>query len=90
MWRAQPVGEYGLKLHRANERPVWRTGLTLQEALILVSERIEAEEQTPEPRYLTATIYRHAMPVSLSRYFPPRMRRKDLSPEDVAQFRTLD
>ena len=73
-----------MKLQRTGDRPEWRTGLTLQEALILVSERIEAEEHKPEPRYLTATVYRDAMAVILSRYFPPRMRRKDIPPEDLA------
>ncbi|MDZ7639491.1 MAG: hypothetical protein U5J83_14745 [Bryobacterales bacterium] len=79
--------DYALKLRRADERAEWRSGLTFEEAMILVSQRIEAEEHTPEPRYLTATVYRGAMAVSLSRYFPPRMRRKDTPPEDLIAMR---
>lgn len=85
MWRRPPMGDYALKLHRSKQRPEWRTGLTLREALILVSEQIEAEERKPEPRYLTATIYRSAMVVSLSRYFPPSMRDKLPSEELLAE-----
>lgn len=88
MWRPVPMGEYALKLQRGAGRPLWRTGLTFEEALILVSESLLAEERKPSPRYLTATIYRNAMVVSLSRFFPAEMRQKNLSPEDSEQFRT--
>lgn len=68
--------QYALKLHRAGERPVWRSGISLAEALAFVGERICAEEAESQPRYLTTTIYRDAMVVHLCRYFPPDMRTK--------------
>jgi hypothetical protein len=77
--------EYALKLKRDGELPKWRTDLTLPEALILVSQGIEAEERKPEPRYLTATVYRDAMAVTLSRYFPPRMRKKAIRREHLTE-----
>lgn len=89
MWPSRSLGDYALKLQRGAERPEWRTGLTLQEALILASDRLQSEEQKPEPRYLTATIYRQAMVVSLTRYFPPSMRAKGLSAEELEDLRNL-
>ncbi len=78
--------EYALKLKRDGEPPEWRTDLTLPEALLLTSRRIEAEERDPEPRYLTATVYRDAMAVTLSRYFPPRMRKKAIREEHLTEW----
>lgn len=77
--------EYALKLKRDGEPPEWRADLTLPEALLLTSRRIEAEERDPEPRYLTATVYRDAMAVTLSRYFPPRMRKKAFRGEHLTE-----
>lgn len=88
MWRPVPMGDYALKIQRGAARPEWRTGLTLEEALILTSNFLQAEERKPTPRYFTATVYRNAMVVSLCRYFPPEMRRKNLSPDDLEQLRT--
>jgi len=68
--------QYGLKIHRAGDRPHWRTGLSLGEALALAGSRVQAEEVNENPRYLTATIYREARVVHLCRYFPPGMRTK--------------
>lgn len=68
--------QYALKLHRAGDRPQWRTGLSIPEALALAGERIQTEETTSSPRYLTTTIYRDAMVVHMCRYFPPEMRTK--------------
>jgi hypothetical protein len=68
--------EYALKLHRAGERPAWRSNLLLREAFLLASASVEEEERSDAPRYLTATIYRGAMVVNLIRYFPPAMRTK--------------
>jgi hypothetical protein len=88
MWRPVPMGDYALKIQRGAAHPQWRTGLTFEEALILISDSLLAEERKPNRRYLTATIYRNAMVVSLSRYFPAEMRRKNLSPDDLEQLRT--
>lgn len=77
--------QYALKLHRAGERPLWRTGLTLMEALALAGQRIHAEETGTGPRYLTATIYREAMVVHMCRYFPPDMRTKTGRPPQPAE-----
>ena len=68
--------QYALKLHRAGDRPHWRTGLSLGEALTLAGTSIQSEETSGNPRYLTATIYREAMVVHMCRYFPPEMRTK--------------
>lgn len=68
--------DYALKLHRTGERPAWRTGLSMHDALATASAVVESEEGSPSPRYLTATIYRQAVVVSICRYFPPGMRGK--------------
>lgn len=76
MQYAQTSADYALKLHHAGGRPAWRTKLSLAEALALSNEAIAAEELAAEPRYLTATIYRDAMVVTMCRYFPIHMRVK--------------
>ena len=75
--------DYALKLHRAGDRPLWRSNLPLREAFLLASAFVEQEEQSSTPRYLTATIYRGAMVVNLMRYFPPDMRTKTGRPPVV-------
>ncbi len=77
--------QYALKTHRAGERPVWRSGISLGEALAFAGKRIEAEEAEANPRYLTTTIYRDAMVVHLCRYFPPEMRTKTGRPPQPAE-----
>ncbi|MCW5962832.1 MAG: hypothetical protein KIT83_02245 [Bryobacterales bacterium] len=77
--------QYALKLQRAGDRPQWRTGLSLSEALAMAGGTVQAEETALSPRYLTATIYRDAMVVHLCRYFPPEMRTKTGSPPPTAR-----